>query len=139
MRLADTEEPARRSLVGAPVCCMNPAPAPAGAASSRRKIVIPFLSLTRLLIAWLIVVCAALAIDGSVSGLPDDGADAAMAMEVDAEPELRAPAEGSDPETHAASHAAAPATVLDERTWRTTAADPAVGWCPDPWRPPPRG
>lgn len=112
---------------------------PADAASPIRKTVILLRSLTRLLIACLIVVCAALAIDGSVAGLPDDGADAAMAMELDAEPELQAPEAGDDSETHAASHAAGLAAVVGERTWRTTAAEPAVGWSPDPWRPPPRG
>ena len=85
------------------------------------------------------MVCAALAIDGGGAGLPDDGPDAVMAMELDAEPELLAPAEGEDSETHAASHAAGRVPGLGTPTWRTTAADPAVGWSPDPWRPPPRG
>ncbi len=138
--MVDAAEPDLRSLVGTAVWSVDaPGAAPADAASPIRKTVILFRSLIRLLIAWLIVVCAALVIDGDVSGLPDDGADAVMAMELDAEPELQAPAGGNDSETHAASPLAGSAPALNARTWRTTTADPAVGWSSDPWRPPPRG
>jgi len=103
-----------------------------------RKTVITFRPLARILIALLIVLCAALCIGGGEYGAPNDGADAVMAMELDAEPELQAPAEGNDPETHAASWLSGPMTVKASGAWQSAGAGHVAGQPPDPWRPPPR-